>query len=57
MEVQEEEMEVWRPGPGWEVVDITLDNMSHYLPRMGYLFTDGLFDLGKVRLKRGDGDW
>ena len=51
MEVQEEEMEVWRPGPGWEVVDITLDNMSHYLPRMGYLFSDGLFDLAKVRPK------
>ena len=36
-------------GLGWEVVNITLENMSHYLPRMGYLFSDGLFDLAKVK--------
>ena len=33
---------------GWKVVNITLENMTHYLPRMGYLFSDGLFDLAKV---------
>ena len=36
-------------GSGWEVVNITLENMTHYLPRMGYLFSDGLFDLAKVK--------
>ena len=34
--------------PGWQTVNITLENMTHYLPRMGYLFSDGLFDLAKV---------
>ena len=32
----------------FQVVDITLENMSEFMPRMGYLFTDGMFDLSKV---------
>ena len=32
-------------------MDITLDNMAEFMPRMGYLFTDGMFDLSKVWAK------
>ena len=41
-------MERWTLPAGWKIVNITLENMTHYLPRMGYLFSDGLFDLAKV---------
>lgn len=46
--VSEDSKESWTPGPGWQVVNITLENMYEFMPRMGYLFTDGLFDLEKV---------
>lgn len=48
MEVPDNTDNQWSPPPGWEVVNITLENMTQYLPRMGYLFSDGLFDLAKV---------
>ena len=42
------DQETWTPEQGWTVVSITLENMYEFMPRMGYLFTDGMFDLEKV---------
>ena len=46
--INPEEKESWTPEEEWQVVNITLENMYEFMPRMGYLFTDGLFDLEKV---------
>ena len=42
----------WCPNTGWQVVNITLDNMAEYMPRLGYLFTDRNFDIAKVFIYR-----
>ena len=55
--MRDQEREDWTPPAEWEVVDITLDNMTQYLPRMGYLFTDGLFDLAKVTFSPHEGEF
>ena len=55
--MRDQEREDWTPPAEWEVVDITLDNMTQYLPRMGYLFTDGLFDLAKVTFSPQEGEF
>ena len=38
----------WRPEPGWQQVDLNVENMMQFMPRMGYLFTDGVFQLEHV---------
>ena len=38
----------WEPEEGWEEVALQVDNMMEYMPRMGYLFSDGVFDLERV---------
>ena len=40
--------EGWRVEEGWEEVDLQVDNMMEFMPRMGYLFSDGVFDLERV---------
>jgi hypothetical protein len=50
MELGESSMEGWRPDEGWKEVNLQVDNMMEFMPRMGYLFTDGVFDLGRVAM-------
>ena len=48
VELGESRIEGWKPDEGWKEVDLQVDNMMDFMPRMGYLFTDGVFDLGRV---------
>ena len=44
----EEEEEASKLGNEWEEVKISVENMVEFLPRMGYLLTDGVFDVGRL---------
>ena len=48
VELGESSMEGWKPDEGWKEVNLQVDNMMEFMPRMGYLFTDGVFDLDRV---------
>ena len=39
----------WKPDEGWKEVNLQGDNMIEFMPRMGYLFTNGVFDEGRTR--------
>ena len=48
VDLGEASSEGWTPDEGWNEVDLNVDNMMEFMPRMGYLFTDGVFDLERV---------
>ena len=48
VDLGEASSEGWTPDKGWKEVDLNVDNMMEFMPRMGYLFTDGVFDLDRV---------
>ena len=38
----------WVPEEGWKQVELDVVNMEQFMPRMGYLFSDGVFNLDRV---------
>ena len=52
MDLGDNETKGWEPEEGWDEVALQVDNMMEYMPRMGYLFSDGVFDLERVAAKK-----
>ena len=48
MELGESITKGWKPDAGWKEVNLQVYNLMEFMPRMGYFFSDGVFDLGRV---------